>query len=196
MMRSRIGVSPGGFSLVEVMVALVVISIGMLGIAKMQALALSSTGTAKMRSLASIEAASLASTLRADRNYWSAITANLRVDVSSTGAVSSVQDATLNAVPASHCTSAVAPCTSAQVAAQDLNDWAQTLIAVLPAGSAVVQCNVDATAANPVTCSIQLTWNENVVALNTATSATATAAQNQTALSAVSQTQYILYVQP
>ena len=43
---------------------LLVISIGLLGIAKMQALALSSTGTAKMRSLAAIEAASLASTIR------------------------------------------------------------------------------------------------------------------------------------
>jgi type IV pilus assembly protein PilV len=197
MMRSRLPVSHDGFSLVEVMVALVVVSIGLLGIAKMQALALSSTGTAKMRSLASIQAASLASTLRADRSYWSKITANLTVSVSSTtGAVTAVPDSTLNTAPASHCASAAAPCTSAQVAAQDLSDWAQTLIAVLPAGSAVVKCNVDATLANPVTCSIQLTWNENVVALNTATSATATAAQNQFALSNISQTQYILYVQP
>lgn len=203
MMRSRLLVSHDGFSLVEVMVALVVVSIGLLGIAKMQALALSSTGTAKMRSLASIEAASLASALRADRNYWSAITANLTVNVSSTGVVTSTQDPTLNAAPASHCASVAAPCTSAQVAAQDLSDWATGLVvgaagavAVLPGGSAVITCQVDATGANPVTCRITLTWNENVVGLNTATSATATAAQNQAALSNISQTQYILYVQP
>jgi len=61
---------------------------------------------------------------------------------------------------------------------------------------AVITCQFDATAVNPVTCSIQLNWNENMVALNTATSATATAAQNQTALSNISQTQYFLYVQP
>ena len=189
-----------GFSLVEVMVALVVVSIGLLGIAKMQALALSSTGTAKMRSLAAIEAASLASTLRADRSYWSAIAANLDVNVSTTGTigtVTSAQDPTLNSTaPTTNCRSAAAPCTSAQVAAQDLNDWAQTLASVLPAGTAVVNCSVDATNANPVTCRIRLNWNENVVALNTATSATATAAQNQAALALISPTQYVLYVQP
>jgi type IV pilus assembly protein PilV len=196
MMRSRLLVSHDGFSLVEVMVALVVVSIGLLGIAKMQALALSSTGTAKMRSLASIEAASLASTLRADRNYWSAIAANLTVTVANSGSVSSAQNATLNAAPASHCTSVTTPCTSAQIAAQDLSDWAKTLIAVLPAGSAVIQCNIDATGTNPVGCRIQLTWNENVIALNTATNTSATTTQNKNALSAVSQTQYSLYVEP
>jgi type IV pilus assembly protein PilV len=195
-MRSRIVVSPGGFSLVEVMVALVVISIGLLGIAKMQALALSSTGTAKMRSLASIEAASLASTMRADRTYWSAIGATLTVNVASTGGVTAAPDATLNAVPASHCASVAPACTSAQIAAQDLNDWAQTLINILPGGSAVVLCNVDATGANPVSCSIQLNWNENLVALNTATNASATTAQNQNALSNAQPTQYTLYVEP
>jgi hypothetical protein len=105
----------------------------------------------------------------------------------------------LNAAPASQCADAAAPCTSAQVAAQDLSEWATTLVAVLPGlTGAVITCQFDATAVNPVTCSIQLAWNENVVGLNTATSATATAAQNQTALSAASQTQtqYILYVQP
>lgn len=196
MMRSRLFASHDGFSLVEVMVALVVISIGLLGIAKMQALALSSTGTAKMRSLASIEAASLATTMRADRNYWSAIAANLTVNVSAAGAVSSTQDPTLNAAPASHCTSTATPCTSAQVAAQDLSDWATALVAVLPGGSAVITCQFDATGVNPVSCGIQLTWNENVIALNTATNASATTAQNQTALSALSQTQYTLYVEP
>jgi type IV pilus assembly protein PilV len=196
MMRSRIVVPPGGFSLVEVMVALVVISIGLLGIAKMQALALSSTGTAKMRSLASIEAASLASTMRADRTYWSAVGATLTVNVANTGVVTAAPDATLNAAPASHCTSIAPACTSAQIAAQDLNDWAQTLINILPGGSAVVVCNVDATGANPVSCSIQLNWNENLVALSTATNASATTTQNQSALSNAQPTQYTLYVEP
>src|ERR1700754_3026480 len=60
-----------GFSMIEVMVALIIISVGLLGIAKMQALALSSTGTARLRSLAAIEAASLASVMHSDRAYWS-----------------------------------------------------------------------------------------------------------------------------
>src|ERR1700733_6763597 len=63
-----------GFNLIEAMVAVVIISVGLLGIAKMQALAMASTGSAKMRSLAALEAASLAATLRADRQYWSGLT--------------------------------------------------------------------------------------------------------------------------
>jgi type IV pilus assembly protein PilV len=61
----------GGFSLVEVMVALIVMSIGLLGIAKMQAAALSNTAIARTRSLAAIEAASLAASMHANRGYWS-----------------------------------------------------------------------------------------------------------------------------
>ena len=61
-----------GFTLIEVMVALIIISIGMLGIAKMQGLALSSTNASRSRALASIEASSLASAMQANRAYWSA----------------------------------------------------------------------------------------------------------------------------
>src|SRR5438445_9867309 len=62
-----------GFSLVEVMVALIVMSVGLLGIAKMQALALTSTTSARMRSIVALEASSLASTMRADRAYWTLV---------------------------------------------------------------------------------------------------------------------------
>src|ERR1700678_4179404 len=59
-----------GFSLVEVMVALVVCCVGLLGLAKMEALSISSTGIAGARSLAAIEASSLAAAMHADRGYW------------------------------------------------------------------------------------------------------------------------------
>ena len=49
--RSEAIVREGGFSLIEVMVALIIVSVGLLGIAKMQALAYASTGIAGKRSL-------------------------------------------------------------------------------------------------------------------------------------------------
>ena len=60
-----------GFSLVEVLVALIIIGVGMLGIAKIQALSYASTGTAAQRSIAAILASSMSSAMRANRGYWS-----------------------------------------------------------------------------------------------------------------------------
>src|SRR5208282_2563628 len=60
----------GGFTLLEVMIALFVTSIGLLGIAKIQALAYASTSSASARSLVAIQAAGLAAAMHANRNYW------------------------------------------------------------------------------------------------------------------------------
>ena len=59
-----------GFSLVEVMVAVVVICVGLLGIAKMQAMSLSTTTTSRQRALAALQAASMASAMHSNRQYW------------------------------------------------------------------------------------------------------------------------------
>ncbi|MDB6009009.1 MAG: pilus assembly protein [Gammaproteobacteria bacterium] len=191
--------SAAGFSLVEVMVAVIVISVGLLGIAKMQALALSSTGTARMRSIAALEAASLASAMHADRAYWSAITKIQTVNVTASTSGIAPTDATLVA-PTGLCTFSAAtttPCaTSAALAAVDLTYWAQDLNKTLPQNAtALITCSAG-TATAPVYCTIELDWTENVVALNTSTSTTATTAQTQAALTAVAKTQYILSVEP
>jgi len=75
----------GGFSLVEVMVAVVVICVGLLGIAKMQALALSNTTTSRLRALAAIEAAGLASAMHSNREYWSGATPPLTTTFNAAG---------------------------------------------------------------------------------------------------------------
>ena len=193
----------GGFSLVEVMVALLVVSIGLLGIAKMQALALSSTGSAKMRSLASIEAASLASTLHADRAYRSSLPVAVTATVGSTGDVTSAQDSTLNSTgtarpaPCTNISPAVV-CTAAQIAAIDLGDWADSLVALLPAnansGATLVCSQYATTAANA--CTITITWTDNVVTTSADTAQGATAAQTQSALTNIAQNSYTLYVNP
>ena len=70
--NTRMQANIRGFSLVEVMVALVICSIGLLGLAKLEALALSSTGVASGRALASLEASSLAAAMHANPGYWAA----------------------------------------------------------------------------------------------------------------------------
>jgi type IV pilus assembly protein PilV len=152
-----------GFSLIEVMVAVLVISIGLLGIAKMQALALSSTGSARLRSLAALEASSLASTMGADRTYWLATpAAGAHFTVTVQGTAITSPDTTLTATQS--CVNGVV-CTVAQMASFDLQNWVANLSTLIPNEGATVDCFLP-TAASPTTCTITITWSENLVASN------------------------------
>lgn len=182
-----------GFSIVEVMVALLVISTGLLGIAKLQALALSNTSGARLRALASIEAASLAATMQADRNYWGTITTKTTATVQN-GSVTAASDAVLNT--SVECTlgaaGSVAPCTAQQMAAYDLQQWATALQNVLGAGgqspnNAAISCTVP-TATDPVSCMITINWTESQVAAN--------AVEAGGDASALTNPSYTLYVDP
>jgi type IV pilus assembly protein PilV len=179
-----------GFSLVEVMVALVVISVGLLGIAKMQAVAMSGTDSAKLRSLAAIEAASLASALHADRGYWASVTP-LPFTVTTTGStINTSSDAALKTT--ANCMTGLAnACTTTQMAAYDLQDWLGWtpnvnvgISTLLPNPTSTITCNQTATSA-PIICSITISWTENLV--NSNTGGTTAAIQTPS---------YTLYVEP
>src|ERR1700733_15964795 len=94
----RVPVTTRGFSLIEVMVAILIISIGLLGVAKMQALSLSNTGNSRLRALAAVEAGSIASMMQADRGYWTTVpTVGADLTATITGAtVSAASDGTPN----------------------------------------------------------------------------------------------------
>jgi type IV pilus assembly protein PilV len=195
-----------GFTLVEVMVALIIIAVGMLGIAKMQGLALSSTGASRSRALAAIEASSLAAAMQANRTYWSSsgsLPGNISVTTSGGTAPTIASDsatmqAALTAVGATTCsgmgatlscyctTGNSAPCTtSINLAASDVYDWGRALADFLPSATATVSCNaLDV----PVDCTITIGWNENTVAM------TSQQAANTTGLTVP--VSYSLYVVP
>lgn len=59
-----------GFTLIEVLVSVVVIAIGLLGIASLQASAIKSTTTASMRSIAAINVQTLVAKMRANNSFW------------------------------------------------------------------------------------------------------------------------------
>ncbi|HME38299.1 MAG TPA: type IV pilus modification protein PilV [Steroidobacteraceae bacterium] len=177
-----------GFSLVEVLVALVVTAIGLLGIAKIQALAYASTGTASARALVAIQAAGLASAMHANRNYWSLGLAPSPLTITGTA----ISDNTLNvtATGKTDCWlggAGPAPCVPATLAAFDLHTWANALSAMMPNGNpvTVITCPPGA---QPLNCTIVITWNEKAVALNTQAAANTTAATFSPS--------YTLYVEP
>jgi type IV pilus assembly protein PilV len=162
-----------GFTLVEVLVALIIIAVGMLGLAKIQALAYASTGIAGSQSLAALQASSLASAMRANRSYWSTVANNF--SFTNTAGTLASTDATLTNTTYT-CTSA---CTPAQVAAHDLTAWTASLTAVLPKPTATISC---LTAAG---CSITIAWVENNVSVNAQT-------QGSTALQQQSYTVFVV----
>jgi type IV pilus assembly protein PilV len=148
-----------GFSLVEVLVSLVIIGVGMLGLAKIQALAYGSTGTASLRSVAAIQASSLASVMHTNRNYWSPTAAATAITYQFVGtATPTSSDGALTGTILP-CTTA---CTAAQLAAHDLNAWRLAVNAALPNATAAVTCPVTP----PVSCIIQLSWSESNAAIN------------------------------
>jgi type IV pilus assembly protein PilV len=152
-----------GFSLIEVLVALIIIGVGMLGIAKIQALAYAGTGTASLRSLAAIEAASLASAMRANRNYWTVAPTPLTVTVTTTMTPSDAALAT-----GATCLSP-SVCTAAQVAGYDLTNWVTAVNALLPSVTGTVNCPTPVPVGGftpPIGCTIQLTWYERNVGVN------------------------------
>ncbi len=165
-----------GFSLVEVMVALVVCAIGLLGLAKMESLALSSTGVASSRSLAAIQASSLAAAMHANRGYWGAGRAPAVTTVDGTSAN--------NFSTAVAClTAGTTACNTDQMAFYDLQQWALAVGALLPSYSATIACS---TTGFPVNCTIQLQWVENAVAANGA----------QTGMTNLQTPTYVVYVEP
>src|SRR5271167_1017464 len=179
-----------GFSLVEVMVALVVTSIGLLGLAKMESVALASTTVAGVRSLVAIQAYSLAAAMRANQNYWAAglFPGNTTITSSTSGGTITMVDSGaasgLTTVGPS-CTTLGACTLPVQVAAYDVQQWAASLQSLLPTYLTTIACSNQVGVV--VTCTITIQWAENAVAWNATT---------QTQLSALQSPSYTLYVQP
>jgi type IV pilus assembly protein PilV len=172
-----------GFSLLEVMVALGVLTVGLLGVLKLETLSYASTNIAAKRSLAALEAASLAASMHVNRGYWANPDTSAAA-ISLTGTVITISAGAplLSGVigTAQVCKSLTVPCQPLQMAAYDLQQWALTMKPLLPNYTATINCGT----ANPVSCMINIQWNENAVALNN---------QETGALASPS---YTLYVEP
>jgi len=200
-----------GFSLVEVLVALIVICVGLLGVAKMQALALSNMTTSRLRALAAFEAAALAGAMHSNRNYWAVTPATFAPNYSVTVTPSALAPAPVFAsadgalvaaatadypVNLNSCVgtnNGIAMCPNAtNLAAYDLARWANSLKGLLPNSSATISCPSVAGVTAPVSCTILITWTERAVSM-TAQAATQQAANPNGAFETPS---YLLYVEP
>lgn len=128
-----------GFSLLEVLISMVVLSIGLLGLAGLQTMGLRNNHSAYLRSQATLLAYDIADRMRANRRT--------AID---DGSYSLTLNAT-PATPAKDCTTTT--CAPAELAAYDLYHWFKRLTAVLPAGDSSIQLN-----SGVVTVTLQ--WDE------------------------------------
>lgn len=203
-----------GFSLVEVMVAVVVICVGLLGIAKLQSLAMSNTSVARNRSLAAMQAASFASAMHSNREYWASFAGGLTATVSGpAGAyVAASSDGALQADTTADFLLVIPPamgpcvvtaaqvaaaCTAEQLAAFDLARWWELSLApMLPApAQATISCPPPPLGnPAPPSCTIVIQWTEKTVSLNSQEAANETGAAYGSSL--FEQPIYTLYVEP
>jgi type IV pilus assembly protein PilV len=213
-----------GFSLIEVLVALIVICVGLLGVAKMQALALSNMTTSRLRALAAFEAAGLAAAMHSNRSYWANTPANFTITVnpasvpviaSSDGALSAQASADYAAGPGAGngatglnacvgTAAGVAVCaTAVDLAAYDLARWTYSLggpgVGLLPNPTASINCPNNV-AGIPTSCTIQITWTEQAVSVTAQAAgvgaATCTAANGGGEGNCFENPSYLLYVEP
>jgi type IV pilus assembly protein PilV len=148
-----------GFSLIEVLIALLVISFGLLGVAGMQALSISNTGVAGYRSIAALQASSLAAAMEANQGYWANST---QVTL---GTLTTVNNTTISGGNFSggvNCSTS--SCNPMQMASYDLQNWGATLASVLPNGYGTVICTNQPNGI-PI-CQIMIYWVEKAYAQN------------------------------
>ena len=154
-------VHSGGFSLLEVLIALVILSVGLLGIAAMLSTTVKSNDSAYMRSQATILAYNIIDRMRA--NPIGAANGDYDIAIGTPAPGS-----------ATVCTGGGAGCDSAVLADYDLTQWKQTLASTsngLPDGDGSITIT-PVGGVNLVTVTVQ--WNDSRAghALGTAPAAT------------------------
>lgn len=145
-----------GFSMLEVLVAVLVFSLGMIGLAGLLIFATQSNHVAYLRTQATFLAHNMAARMGANpAALWEGDYANVAVLPAGTGVT----------------TTCATGCNPADLATHDLQMWSQQVHAFLPGATGGIQCTAPAgivptgtqTGMRPPfggTCTMTLTWNE------------------------------------
>ena len=147
--------SARGFTMVEVLVALTILAIGLLGLAGLQASGLRYSGNSALRTQALLLSQDIVERMRANPT---GVTAE-SYEVASADAFNG-----LAATPNPNC--GAANCTPAQLAAYDLVTWKNTILNRLPAGvgatatSATILITPNSPSAGINSVTVTLTWSE------------------------------------
>lgn len=139
-----------GFSLLEALIALLVIAVGLLGIASMQAASVYLTHVGTMNGLAAVEAQSISAAMTANQNAFPT-SGTYPYNTSDAYAVAASVDC------------AAGTCDTNQMAAYDLHNWGLELRQDLPQGKGQVQCDGLPDYQQPQ-CTIRVVWLQKTMA--------------------------------
>ena len=164
LMRAPRSRPQSGFTLLEVLIALLVMSIGLLGIGKMMIMSARANDSAYMRSQATALGYTILDAMRANRQ----------------SAIVQGYDTALGVFPGPVAcgTTVAAPCNSGQQAQNDLSQWGASLAAQLPGGVGSVTTvpgNDTATGAANITATVTVQWTDMVAEQSFGTPSAATA---------------------
>lgn len=152
-----------GFTLLEVLIALLVFSLGLLGMAGLLAVSVTTNHSAYLRTQATFLAQGMADRMRAN---------NLGLWNGGGSATTSAYDGTYNSSTAGSATTCLgtASCKWSDVVARDKKIWSNQLVSFLPSPSATIACKPTGTAPSGDTlverppysgqCTITIAWNE------------------------------------
>jgi type IV pilus assembly protein PilV len=139
-----------GFTLIEVLIAALVLSFGLLGLAGLQATSIRNNQSAYYRSQATQLAYDMADRMRANKNE--------SVDRISGSVIAASKYVTIAPTAASDqagCTT-VTGCTGAQMATHDLSQWNKALTSALPGGTGTITV-----VATTRVFTITVNWDDN-----------------------------------
>lgn len=134
-----------GLGLIEVLIALVVISVGLLGIASLQAASISRAHNSDIQGLAAIEAQNIIAAMLANPKAVPAGTATVEYLLAEGGAFpTGVKDCAANV------------CTPKEMAQYDLQEWGKQIQRNLPSGDGWIECPKN----DPLRCRVTVSWQE------------------------------------
>ena len=136
-----------GFTLIEVLIAMVVLAVGLLGLAGLQATSLRNNQSAYNRSQATQLAYDLADRMRANSSL---VKGNyLTIFMAPSAATCATGD-----TPCTACAAMANPCTPAQMSVKDLFEWNLALAGTLPSGTGEVTIT-------GAVYAIRVNWDDN-----------------------------------
>lgn len=154
--RSSLNIGQRGFSLVEVLVALLVLSIGLLGLAALQTTSLKYNTDSYTRTQATIIAYDILDRMRLNPTGVSAGDYDAANSADAASKVSAYNGCKSSA-SGCKCDASTADCNTIKLATYDLGKWYERLAATLPEASSNL-ATISRTSANKVTITIR--WKE------------------------------------